>query len=427
MKNIVYFFSIIWLLAINHGITHAQTTENALSATSTNGKVSIMVKNATSFNQFFVVESNDSVQVIFYFGEDNIRNGAHKAKREILTSGSARLVFTTLDILSSDDLTFYATETFDGGIVKSHVFWDGIYKGAAADMLNDCPINISCSSTGAKTLSLQFDINVVGPIPIALFQFTLFAPGGSINGTLTATGINILANSYVVRGASMAPGDCDKIMNGVVTVFINGKRCVFSNGALVTTPNNLTFSNYYSSSNTTCSSLFEDCGLSLIKILEGPTVKNYCHDWVFNLGLGNCSTTIPIQSLKPVSIGTGGEECASDVHFMSGFNLTVKNGTATDRLKLCKTQWCDHVFSDNYKLMPLEQLAIFLKEKRHLPNMPSGAAIEAEGSFDLGDIMYRQQENIEEIFLHILAEEQEISNIEILTTILELREKLSIH
>ncbi|MDR1761889.1 MAG: hypothetical protein LBR55_05510 [Bacteroidales bacterium] len=36
-------------------------------------------------------------------------------------------------------------------------------------------------------------------------------------------------------------------------------------------------------------------------------------------------------------------------------------------VKVCLNQGCDYVFADNYKLMPLSELSIFVKTNKHLP------------------------------------------------------------
>jgi hypothetical protein len=41
--------------------------------------------------------------------------------------------------------------------------------------------------------------------------------------------------------------------------------------------------------------------------------------------------------------------------------------------------WPDHVFSKNYKLLPLKELYQFITENQHLPNIPSAAEVEASG------------------------------------------------
>jgi hypothetical protein len=123
--------------------------------------------------------------------------------------------------------------------------------------------------------------------------------------------------------------------------------------------------------------------------------------------------------LGNVSIGTSSAA--------PGSILTVTDGVITDIVfvSVCSNGgWCDYVFDDNYKLPKIDQVANYIDKNKHLPGMPSAAEIEKEGGFELGDITFRQQEKIEEMFLYLIEEEQEISRLEMVLCVLEWREKL---
>ncbi|WP_133063138.1 hypothetical protein [Flavobacterium branchiophilum] len=48
--------------------------------------------------------------------------------------------------------------------------------------------------------------------------------------------------------------------------------------------------------------------------------------------------------------------------------------------------WPDYVFANDYKLMPLQQVAQHIQEKGHLPNMPSATEVEKDG-IAVGDLL----------------------------------------
>jgi hypothetical protein len=78
-----------------------------------------------------------------------------------------------------------------------------------------------------------------------------------------------------------------------------------------------------------------------------------------------------------------------------------------------KTQgFCDYVFNDDYDLMPLDELAVFIKQNRHLPNIPSEADVVKEGSFELGEMNKMLLEKVEELTLYILQQEERIKALE---------------
>lgn len=89
----------------------------------------------------------------------------------------------------------------------------------------------------------------------------------------------------------------------------------------------------------------------------------------------------------------------------SNTNLFVQGDILTNKIKvaLCSNgTWCDYVFDPQYNLMPLTKVKSYIQEYKHLPNVPSEADIEKEGSIDMGSITIYQQEKIEELFLYMI-------------------------
>ncbi|MFT4536661.1 MAG: hypothetical protein ACI9P5_004037 [Saprospiraceae bacterium] len=69
--------------------------------------------------------------------------------------------------------------------------------------------------------------------------------------------------------------------------------------------------------------------------------------------------------------------------------------------------WPDYVFKDDYKLTPLNILEQEIKEKGHLPNIPSAEEVEQNG-FELGDMQKRMMEKVEELTLYVIELKKEI-------------------
>jgi hypothetical protein len=67
----------------------------------------------------------------------------------------------------------------------------------------------------------------------------------------------------------------------------------------------------------------------------------------------------------------------------------------------------DYVFAPNYELMPLSQLAAFIAENQHLPNVPSATEIEENG-LDMTTMQMRLLEKVEELTLYILQQQKTI-------------------
>ena len=88
--------------------------------------------------------------------------------------------------------------------------------------------------------------------------------------------------------------------------------------------------------------------------------------------------------------------------------LNVLGGIISDSIRLSPvTAWADHVFADDYKLMPLEELSNFIKTNKHLPNIPTSAAVEKNG-IELGAMNAKLLEKIEELHLYILQQQNQM-------------------
>ncbi|MEZ0006130.1 putative coiled-coil protein SlyX [Flavobacterium sp. 28YEA47A] len=89
---------------------------------------------------------------------------------------------------------------------------------------------------------------------------------------------------------------------------------------------------------------------------------------------------------------------------VSNYNLFVKGGILTEEVRVnLQSSWADYVFDENYKLKPLEEVEIFIKENGHLENVPSAKQVKEEG-IELGQMLKIQQEKIEELTLYIIEQ-----------------------
>ena len=86
------------------------------------------------------------------------------------------------------------------------------------------------------------------------------------------------------------------------------------------------------------------------------------------------------------------------------YKLSV-NGTVQAKEVLVNTGWADHVFRPQYKLKSLGEVASYIREKGHLPGIPSGAEVKEKG-VGLGEMQVKLLEKIEELTLHMIAAEE---------------------
>jgi hypothetical protein len=84
------------------------------------------------------------------------------------------------------------------------------------------------------------------------------------------------------------------------------------------------------------------------------------------------------------------------------YRLAVRGKiAATDFNVVASGSWPDYVFDPSYKLRSLEETEAFIKEHKHLPNIPAAAVVEKEG-FALGEMQKKMMEKIEELTLHLI-------------------------
>lgn len=60
----------------------------------------------------------------------------------------------------------------------------------------------------------------------------------------------------------------------------------------------------------------------------------------------------------------------------------------------------DYVFEEDYQLMPLPELERFIRQNKHLPDVPSAA--ELSGKINLGEMQMTLLQKIEELTLHVI-------------------------
>ena len=94
----------------------------------------------------------------------------------------------------------------------------------------------------------------------------------------------------------------------------------------------------------------------------------------------------------------------------NAYKLSV-NGTIRANELVVETGWADYVFEKGYELMPLEDVADFIAEEGHLPNVPSAEEIQECGA-PVGETQRMLLAKIEELTLYILDQNRRIVELE---------------
>lgn len=82
------------------------------------------------------------------------------------------------------------------------------------------------------------------------------------------------------------------------------------------------------------------------------------------------------------------------------------NGTIRAKEIKVESGWADFVFEDSYELPTLDFVAEHIKEKKHLPGMPSAKEVSREG-LSLGDMNTKLLQKIEELTLYVIELKEE--------------------
>jgi hypothetical protein len=87
--------------------------------------------------------------------------------------------------------------------------------------------------------------------------------------------------------------------------------------------------------------------------------------------------------------------------------FSVEGTITAQQLKITQQNWSDFVFDSSYKRMPLEEVSEYVHANRHLPDIPSEAALVKSG-LDVGAMQRLHMQKIEELTLYAIEANKQI-------------------
>ena len=111
----------------------------------------------------------------------------------------------------------------------------------------------------------------------------------------------------------------------------------------------------------------------------------------------NESEKLSILSNGNVGIGTTNP---------GSYKLAVEGTIGAREVKVTTEAWADFVFEDDYNLMPIKEVESFVKENKHLPDVPSESEV-MENGISLGEMDKILLQKIEELTLYIIELKKE--------------------
>jgi len=134
------------------------------------------------------------------------------------------------------------------------------------------------------------------------------------------------------------------------------------------------------------------------EIMQGTNAVNLAYKNNFK---GTVTNQGDLFSLGNVGIGT------SDT---KGYKLAVNGKIRTQEIKVEAANWPDYVFAKDYQLPSLQETEQHIKDKGHLPGIPSAEEVKANG-VDLGEMNAKLLRKIEELTLHLIKIEKELNDL----------------
>jgi hypothetical protein len=147
-------------------------------------------------------------------------------------------------------------------------------------------------------------------------------------------------------------------------------------------------------------------------IIQGAQ-GNYTAFWLTGgpdvLKLGGSGGTEPSQGAINISY-TGNVGIGTTSFNDATYKLYVETGIRTRKIKVDISGWSDYVFNNDYTLRPLSQVEKFIKQYRHLPDVPSAAEVKKEG-IDVGENQAVLLKKIEELTLYIIEQQKQMDEL----------------
>jgi hypothetical protein len=314
-------------------------------------------------------------------------------------------MFQGLSFCTVHDAPLTVTLVLDGQVNSPCVFVNGelqSYYGAVG-----CPESKGCINNPAD-FYITFDPdntpNINGWLESAHFYFNDYpCLNGVHNYTYSKDNLTDPSLTDYVYRQFNEYAQCSELLN--FTIVFGSETdypitCVFQDGLYCSTCDPV-----IPVGESDCNHFLNSCGSAILQYVDDSFEwdEGNCSYWG-----DRCSPNALIKRYGDVRIGTS--------EAPPGYKLAVKGTVYTEEFKLCVDSWCDYVFDENYDLWSLSKVEKFITNNGHLPNIPSTECVEEEGGFDLEEVTFKQQEKIEEIFLHLIDLNKQLSGIDTLMT-----------
>jgi hypothetical protein len=90
--------------------------------------------------------------------------------------------------------------------------------------------------------------------------------------------------------------------------------------------------------------------------------------------------------------------------------LSVNGNIITKKVRVTQTGWADYVFDKDYELPSLREVEEFIKQHKHLPEVPTAKEVQEKG-VDVGDTQVLLLKKIEELTLYLIEVDKKLEQL----------------
>ena len=133
-----------------------------------------------------------------------------------------------------------------------------------------------------------------------------------------------------------------------------------------------------------------------------------------NTSIKAISISNSLLQTSPFTVMSDGKtQIGEEIQGSGAYALTVNGKVGAREIKVTlSSPWPDYVFEKNYKLQDLDIVQKYVKENKHLPNIPSAEELKKEEcGLDLAEMQGKQMEKIEDIYLYLFEMKKEIEKL----------------
>lgn len=278
-----------------------------------------------------------------------------------------RLAGSTLVILFSCMVTFSVAQNYSAPSGAGNSGTDNVSLGTSAGSNGSFNVSVGKQAGDVVTGSYNaFVGNLAGRVNSSAGNNAFF---GARSGYSTTTGGS---NTFIGAYAGYSN------VSGTGNIFIGTNAGYFETGS-----NKL----YIDNTNTGTPLIFGDFSLRRVGINALPG------SYTLNVG-GSINASGTISTSGALNIG--------GATLPSGYKLAVAGKIIAEEVVVkLQSNWPDYVFEPDYKLLSLDELRAFIKQHKHLPEIPSAREVEENG-IGVGEMNALLLKKIEELTLYII-------------------------